>query len=159
MCLEIACWVSANGAASCPTVASPADRRVRIARRVGSASAAKVELSSSAAAASSGHHRPESAPGPVEQLVRNLPARQQRQQIPASSRPARRPAPADQSRSVADTLMPPSGNPKSVCALGSGVDLTGNHVIGVSCQWPGDRVEDHRHRADRDVVRQANAAT
>ena len=38
-CREIAGWVTLNGAASSATVASPSESRVRIARRVGSASA------------------------------------------------------------------------------------------------------------------------
>jgi hypothetical protein len=45
--LEIAGWLIANGAASSVTVASPDASRARIARRVGSASAANVESSSS----------------------------------------------------------------------------------------------------------------
>jgi len=40
--LEIAGWLIANGAASSLTEASPAASRARIARRVGSARAAKV---------------------------------------------------------------------------------------------------------------------
>src|SRR4051812_49700340 len=46
-CLETACAVIGKGSASSPTVASPAVSRSRIARRVGSARAAKVALSSS----------------------------------------------------------------------------------------------------------------
>src|SRR6188472_1330137 len=47
-CLETAWMLTGKGSASSLTVASPEDRRFRIARRVGSASAAKV-LSSCAA--------------------------------------------------------------------------------------------------------------
>ena len=46
-CLEMAGMVRSNGAASSPTVASPWARRSKMARRVGSASAAKVVLSAS----------------------------------------------------------------------------------------------------------------
>ena len=46
-CFEIAGWLIAKGAASSKTEASPLARRLRIARRVGSASAAKVALSRS----------------------------------------------------------------------------------------------------------------
>lgn len=46
-CLEIACWVMVKGSVSWLTVASPPASRARIARLVGSASAAKVELSRS----------------------------------------------------------------------------------------------------------------
>ena len=42
MCLEIAASDISNGRASSPTVRSPAMSSVRIARRVGSASAAKI---------------------------------------------------------------------------------------------------------------------
>ena len=41
-CLEMAGWLSENGATSSLTVASPCAKRARMARRVGSASAAKV---------------------------------------------------------------------------------------------------------------------
>ena len=44
-CREIAGKLIGNGAANSPTVASPSARRVKIERRVGSASAAKVKLS------------------------------------------------------------------------------------------------------------------
>src|SRR5258708_7603290 len=46
-CLEIAGWLRANGFMSSDTSASPAARRARIARLVGSASAAKATLSRS----------------------------------------------------------------------------------------------------------------
>ena len=42
--MEIAGWLSANGAASSVTVASPLASRARIARRVGSARAANVAV-------------------------------------------------------------------------------------------------------------------
>ena len=48
MCLEIAASDIACGAASSPTVRSPANSAVRIARRVGSASAAKTRSRSGA---------------------------------------------------------------------------------------------------------------
>src|SRR5439155_14849139 len=51
-CLETAWTLIGNGCASSFTVASPSASRSRIARRVGSARAAKVALSSSAATSS-----------------------------------------------------------------------------------------------------------
>ena len=59
-CLEMAGWLMANGRASSVTVASPAVRRRRMARRVGSASAMNVASSW----ASLGGSRRDRVPGP-----------------------------------------------------------------------------------------------
>ena len=59
MCLETACRLIVNGSASSFTVASPAVRRVTIARRVGSAKAEKAASSRSSVSVTSYEGRQE----------------------------------------------------------------------------------------------------